>query len=83
MDEGVIVGFKPSSLDVYISSLPPFYQKLAMNAIAEEHQRLERGEYTEEEYRYYSAIQIASAKLANNIDSLILKSLEGYYGNGF
>ncbi len=45
--------FEPSVIDEYLAALPEDWQVLALQAIKKEHDRLERGDLTEEEKRMF------------------------------
>lgn len=67
--------FKPSALEIYIATLPEHLQVLALNAIAEEHDRWERGDLTAEEKEGLKIAREMGEAARKTVDNAILKAL--------
>ena len=69
--------FRPSSIDIMLSQLPEDLQVEALKTMAEEYNRLERGDFTEEEKYLNAIIDEVSGNMARTIDEIALKCLQG------
>jgi hypothetical protein len=67
--------FKPGAINQYLATLPEEYQKLAIQAIIDEHNRWERGDLTPEERESQEMMRRLGRQAAQTVDNVFLKCL--------
>lgn len=64
--------FHPSEIDRMLAEMPEEMQILALQAIIEEHERFQRGDFTEEEMRVFEYSEACGAAMAETVDEIIV-----------
>ena len=65
------MNFRPSSIDYLLAALPDDLQAMALQAIIDERNRIERGAYTEEERAMFENIDSLGWSAAETLDKLM------------
>uniref|UniRef100_A0A6M3LJP9 Uncharacterized protein n=1 Tax=viral metagenome TaxID=1070528 RepID=A0A6M3LJP9_9ZZZZ len=66
---------RPSAIDEFLAPLPENLQILALQAIKEEHDRFERGDFTEEEKKLFQTAADLGTNAAKTIERIALKCI--------
>ena len=66
-----------TSVKMFIADLPPELQAVAAQAIKEEKERFERGDFTDQERAIHDYCEAAGRKLAQAIDAEIMAEMLG------
>jgi len=70
--------FRPSAIDELLATLPEDLQILALQAIKDEHDRIERGDFTEEEREMFKIVNDLGRSAGETMDSIIIGCLKDY-----
>lgn len=67
--------FRPSAIDEFLATLPEDLQILALQVIKEEHDRFERGDFTDEEKKMFQMASDLATNMAKTLDQIALKCI--------
>lgn len=73
--------FKPSAINNLLATLPENLQILALQTIKEEYDRLERGDFTENEKKMFQLVIELGANAAKTINQIALKCINHDYNH--